>query len=248
MKSTKNKLILIDADILWHSAAFSGEWQYTFDDQTVRHADADAVSDIFHVLIGNILQHTESGRFILCWSSPTNFRHDVCLDYKKNRKTARRPVVDRELMWTIKHRYPSIEVNHLEADDLMGLNSSEDTIIASDDKDLCTIPGLHFKPKKPEEGVFDITPTEAHNMWFKQILMGDATDGYKGIPGVGDKKSDKILENGGYTWPTIVEAYAAAGLYEEDALVTARLSRILHPGEWNYTTNKPKLWSPEKRS
>ena len=247
MMSTKNKLILIDADIVWHRAAFSGEWEYTFADQTVRHADSDAVSDIFHVLIGNILQHTDSNRFLLCWSSPTNYRNDVYLDYKKNRKTARRPVVDRELMWTIKHRYPSIEVNHLEADDLMGLLSSDDTIIASDDKDLLTIPGLHFKPRKADEGIFSVSPDEAHKMWFTQILQGDSTDGYKGIPGVGPKKAFKILEKGGYTWSTIVDAYVAANLYEEDALVTARLARILHPGEWNYTTNKPKLWSPSEK-
>ena len=247
MKFTKDKLILIDADIVYHRAAFSCEWEFTFEDSKVHTADADDVANLFHSLVGSILHHTKSGRFLMCWTSGTNFRHEVYADYKKNRKTARRPVVDRELTWNLKHRYPSIEVNNLEADDLMGLLSGSDTIIASDDKDLLTVPGLHYKPRSSTLGVFDVSPEEAHNMWFEQILKGATTDGYKGIPGIGDKKSKKILDEGGYVWPTIVEAYNKAGMSEEDALVTARLARILHPGEWDYTNNKPKLWSPNQK-
>ncbi len=78
--------------------------------------------------------------------------------------------------------------------------------------------------------------------------MGDAADGYKGIPGVGQKKAEKILEKDGYTWNTVALAYEMAGLSQEEALLNARLARILRPGEWDYTNNEPKLWSPEKRS
>jgi hypothetical protein len=52
----------------------------------------------------------------------------------------------------------------------------------------------------------------------------------------GDKK--------GYTWDTVVEAYEKAGLTEDDALVTARLARILRAED--YDGVNIKLWEPKR--
>ena len=239
-----NKLALIDADIAYHRAAFSCESEFTFDDQKIRTAESADVADMFHRILSSTLSHLKTDRFILCWTSNTNFRHDVLSSYKKNRENVRRPQVDIEVKSCLKTRYPSSTVHNLEADDILGLLSGPDTVIVSDDKDLLTIPGLHFRPNKHDEGVFYVAPYDAHRMWFKQILMGDRIDGYSGIPGIGDKKSDKILDTNGVSWLTIVNAYQKANLTENDALITARVSRILHPGEWDYTNNEPKLWTP----
>ena len=239
-----NKLALIDADIAYHRAAFSCESEFTFDDQKIRTAESADVADMFHRILSSTLSHLKTDRFILCWTSNTNFRHDVLSSYKKNRENVRRPQVDIEVKSCFQHRYPSILVSKLEADDIMGLLSGPDNVIVSDDKDLLTVPGLHYIPRKPELGVFDVSPEEAHYKWFKQILMGDRIDGYSGIPGIGDKKSDKILDTNGVSCLTIVDAYQKANLTENDALITARVSRILHPGEWDYTNNEPKLWTP----
>ena len=248
MTSIKNKLVLIDADIVYHRAAFSCEDKFVFGDEEIRTSDASVVADIFHNITSNILRHCESHRFIMCWSGSRNFRHDLVDNYKANRSESRRPVVDKDIFWYLKHRYPSAQVENMEADDIMGITSGEDTIIASDDKDLMTIAGLHFKPRKADRGIFRVTPHEADHLWLTQVLMGDATDGYKGIPGVGPKKAEKILQRDGYTWNTVEAAYLLAGLTKEDALLNARLARILRPGEWDYTNNKPKLWSPSEKS
>lgn len=248
MTSIKNKLVLIDADIVYHRAAFSGETKFDFGDTEIRTADASDVADIFHNIVTSILSRCESNRFILCWSGDRNFRYDLIASYKANRATVRRPVVDKDIFKYLKSRYPSAQVHNMEADDVMGVLSGEGTIIASDDKDLLTIPGLHFKPRKPERGIIEMSTEESDKLWLKQTLMGDAADGYKGIPGVGQKKSEKILEKDGYTWNTVALAYEMAGLSQDEALLNARLARILRPGEWDYTTNEPKLWSPPLQS
>lgn len=248
MTSTDNKLVLIDADIVYHRAAFSSESRFDFGDTEIRTADASDVADIFHNIIISIASRCESDRFILCWSGSRNFRYDLISTYKANRATVRRPVVDKDIFKYLKSRYPSAQVHNMEADDVMGVLSGPDTIIASDDKDLLTIHGLHYKPRKPELGIVEVSPEEADKLWLKQTLMGDSADGYKGIPGVGQKKSEKILESGGYTWQSVALAYEMAGLSQEEALLNARLARILRPGEWDYTNNEPKLWSPEQQS
>ena len=54
-----------------------------------------------------------------------------------------------------------------------------------------------------------------------QTLVGDSTDNYKGCPAVGAKTADKLLQDNGATWQTVVDAYAAKGLGEEIALENA---------------------------
>ena len=243
-----NKLVLIDGDILYNKAAFSCEDTFDFSpDHTVRSADSRAVVDLFHHMLTRILDTIGTTRFLVCWTSTTNFRHDVDPTYKQQRANARRPVVNPEVVNCFKSRYPSTLINHLEADDVMGLLSGPGTIIASDDKDMRTIPGQLYIPRKPGDGVIDISEEDADYFWLKQTLMGDRTDGYSGIPGVGEKKSEKYLREYGPRWGTVVQAYQDNGLSEEDALRTARLARILRPGEWSYTLNKPILWSPEHK-
>ncbi|NIW82658.1 MAG: phage exonuclease, partial [Thermoplasmata archaeon] len=57
--------------------------------------------------------------------------------------------------------------------------------MVSNDKDLMTIPGKLYRPMNDER--LTITKVEADRFWMKQTLMGDKTDGYDGIPGVGPK-------------------------------------------------------------
>ena len=45
-------------------------------------------------------------------------------------------------------------------------------------------------------------------------------------------------------WGLIVEAYEKAGLTEEDALVQARVARILRHGEFCTKKEEVNLWNP----
>ena len=166
-----DKLILVDGDIIYNKAAFSCETAFNFsDDHIVRSADSRDVIDLFHSMLMRIITVLNSERFLVCWTSTTNFRHDVDPSYKATRANVRRPVVNPEAISFLKKRYPSTVMNHLEADDVMGMLSGPETIIASDDKDLRTIPGELFLPRKPDEGVITITLEDADRYWYKQTI------------------------------------------------------------------------------
>ena len=47
-------------------------------------------------------------------------------------------------------------------------------------------------------------------------------------------------------WETVVTRYEKAGLKEKDAILNARMARILRKCEYNRTTNEVKLWSPHE--
>tara|TARA_R100000700_G_C3130555_1_gene115965 strand:- start:592 stop:885 length:294 start_codon:yes stop_codon:yes gene_type:complete len=89
-----------------------------------------------------------------------------------------------------------------------------------------------------------VTETLANYMHLYQTLVGDATDNYKGCPGVGPKKATEILEEP--TWDSVVKAFEKAGLTEEDALVQARVARILRADDYNFHKEEVILWQPTK--
>jgi DNA polymerase-1 len=125
--------------------------------------------------------------------------------------------------------------------------------------------------KKPE--IIDISEAEAAKWHLKQTLSGDATDGYAGCPGIGVDTAAKIIDKGlgreayehvlkrgprkgevevrykdvpmDNLWDVVVSYYEAAGLTEEDALVQARVARILHRKDYDMTRKEPILWTPD---
>jgi len=112
-----------------------------------------------------------------------NFRYSVYSDYKKDRP-AERPEYYHEIRdYLIKEWNAELSYG-FEADDLCGLNQSDDTIIIGEDKDLLTIPGWHYRVAKKWEGnskVF-ITEEEAARYFFQQCLTGDKIDSIPGLP------------------------------------------------------------------
>ena len=75
-------------------------------------------------------------------------------------------------------------------------------------------------------------------------MAGDNTDGYAGCPTIGIKRATSIFEEKGYTWKAVVETFEEKGLTEADALVNARLARILTTEDFNHDTQQPILWTP----
>ena len=68
--------------------------------------------------------------------------------------------------------------------------------------------------------------------------------GYAGAPGVGVKRAEILFDKHGYSWETVVNAFAEKGLSEEIALQNARLAKILTVDDYDFNTRQPILWSP----
>ncbi len=109
-------------------------------------------------------------------------------------------------------------------------------MIASLDKDLKTIPGVHIE----RGGLIDISQYEADHAFYMQVLSGDASDGYPGCPGVGPKRAADILKNAKTSeemWAATLEAYEKKHLSREYALQMARCARILRLASTTWTTS-----------
>jgi hypothetical protein len=112
--------------------------------------------------------------------------------YKGNREVIEKPVHYEAIRDYIKEFYYAQVTDGYEADDALGINQTDDTIIVSQDKDLLMIPGLHYNPTKHER--FYITQEQADHFFFCQWLAGDATDNIEGLYRIGLKKASKMLE------------------------------------------------------
>ena len=244
--------VYIDGDILVYRAALKCEticdwgddlWSIAADLREAKGHFTSEVSRIITILSGEF----SSIETIVCVScqGPT-FRHVLFPDYKGNRKS-RKPLVFRPLRdWAVTEmgaiRYP-----RLEADDVMGIGATKnpDSVIVTIDKDLRSIPGKHYNPDKPEEGVVDVSLSQADEFFFTQSIAGDPTDNFKGVPGIGMVRAAKLLDKEGASWETVLGAYAKAKLSEEEALLNTRMARILRHTDWDSKKSEAILWNPK---
>jgi len=110
--------------------------------------------------------------------------------YKGNRKYGDKPIIFPAIKEYLKQKWKFIFVPELEADDLVSVyHDPLKTVICSPDKDvLYQNKGIHYNYGKAESVVVD--ETQAITFLWKQMLMGDSTDGIQGIPKVGPKTAD----------------------------------------------------------
>jgi DNA polymerase-1 len=248
----KRNTLLIDADILIHRASVLCEQEICWDEENEiwsLHADLKEAKANLGREIQDLEERLGGVRTILALSSRKTFRHSLYPQYKASRKKGRKPVVFGPLRAWAKSRWEAVEYPSLEADDTLGILATSRSIpspkiVVSDDKDLETIPCRLFKPGKPELGVRKITYTEARRKHLEMTLTGDSTDGIPGLAGVGPKKAESILKEG--TWEEVVAAYESKGLNETEAVLQARLVKILTPSLYDLKTNEVTLWDPKK--
>ena len=75
---------------------------------------------------------------------------------------------------------------------------------------------------------------------YKQWL--ETTDGYSGVPSIGVKRANALLDAEGCTWETVVKAFKSKDEGEDIALQNARLAKILQYE--NYPNGIIELWTP----
>ena len=250
-----SKVAVIDADILLYKACRVAEEEVNWgDDQWILWSDLNKVKTIIDDQVDLIVEEMDADRSILCFSDKKNYRKEINPEYKANRKGGRKPLCFKAALEYCKETYTCKQFPNLEADDVMGIIATTENehsyVIVSEDKDLLTVPGLHWNLKTKE--VYSLSEDEADFNFFAQTLTGDAVDNYKGCPSVGKVTAEKLLraavnETRSFNlWETVVTRYEKAGLKEKDAILNARMARILRKCEYNRTTNEVKLWSPHE--
>jgi len=180
--------------------------------------------------------------------SARNFRLDIEPTYKGGRKHTRKPLAVRTVRDALT-KDPQVYFRpRLEADDVAGIlmtmkkHQKDENICWSIDKDMLTVPGIHVRPDGTRH---DISEEEADKNHLLQTVTGDATDGYPGLPGIGEKTGFRWFEEHGWTWESAVELAESKGLSEDYLLVQARLARILRASDYDFKRKEPILWSPK---
>lgn len=245
-------LALIDGDIVAFRAAAGASTKVDFGEGACFSSNPDLAHATAVDTVRSWQYLSGCDEVLVCFTGVNNFRKRVLPSYKAHRKSGKPPDY-----WTtvecVSERFPTRTVDGLEADDVMGILATTArylgaAVVVTIDKDLRTVPGVHFNPLKDPRPV-QVTEAQGDYYWLTQTLTGDTTDGYKGIPGCGPAKALKILGPpssalAAHYWPKVVAAYRQAGLTEEDALVQARVARILRRADYDTPNKEILLWHP----
>ena len=141
-------------------------------------------------MIENTLSEVEASEYKLFLTSPDNFRKHIYPEYKANR-TATKPKHLQFLRDYLVESWQGTVAEKMEADDYLGINQNESSIICSIDKDLLQVPGKHYNFVKKE--FYEVDEETGSRNFYTQLLTGDTSDNIKGIAGIGPVKAKKAL-------------------------------------------------------
>lgn len=173
--------VLIDADLVVYRCAASV---------------GDGAEDIAHARCDTLVReliHTTNSEYYTCFlTGQNNFRKQINPEYKANRKDTVPPQWLQSCRQFLVQEWNAIVSDGCEADDLLGITQTEDSIIASLDKDLLMIPGNHYNWVNDE--FTTTTPLDGLRCLYRQMLIGDRADNIFGVDGIGKVKAARIID------------------------------------------------------
>lgn len=181
-----------------------------------------------------------------------NFRYELATiqPYKANREKLERPVHWQTVRDFLLRECNAEMVEGIEADDKLVIEwgrNPQNTVVATIDKDLSTVPGITLYNWK-HKTLTTISTEEANLNFYKQILTGDTIDNIPGVKGLGPAKADKLLRLGmpeplmiTVCYTEYLKAYGREKAW--DALVEN--GRLLHMIRNDAQASDPKTaWQP----
>ena len=205
---------LIDGDLLLYEIGFGTQ---TNIEGEIVPSPLDEVNQRIDNLVGDIcaaVYATEEP--VIYLTGVGNFRYEIAKqrDYKGNRKSIK-PFHYKYIKAYLQSRWNAIIVDGMEADDALCIEQTRcleqrDTIICSRDKDLKQCPGYHYTWECGKQGSWGPAWVDPHGnlelkgpkkltgtgalFFYSQLLTGDSTDTYDGLPGCGPIRAHRILD------------------------------------------------------
>ena len=204
------RLVVLDALGLAYRA------YYALIGRPLRNSRGENTSAIYGManLFLKFRRELKPDRWALAWDGPgPTFRHELYVEYK-----AHRPLMPEELSEQLTPiedlarclGLPVLEKPGMEADDVMatlarlGADAGYEVLLVTGDKDMLQLVGGLVSVLSPQGRGDDYARLDADGVRAKwgvgpeQIrdvlaLMGDASDGYPGVPGVGEKTAVELL-------------------------------------------------------
>lgn len=193
--------------------------------------------------IDRILNETITDKVQLVIGDKENFRKLINPQYKAQRKA--KPLMLDKLKEQLRTLYDIDSLPNLEADDTCRIMYEDNNfypgwkkIIVSVDKDFFSVP-CTFHRDLPNQAtkLYNITQEEADKHLFKQIIMGDSTDNYKGIKGYGEKKVEEVLPNI-KRLDDVKQLFLDNGMTEWDFQKNYQMARIVGFASYNFQTGE----------
>jgi 5'-3' exonuclease len=182
-----NAKALIDGDILVYRIGFSAN-----DPEEERFA----ISRMGN-FVDNLIRVKGIDSYEGYLTGKKNYRSEIAVTYKENRKDARKPVHYDSLREYLISKWKFEVIDGQEADDAIGIKAYElpedSYCVMSIDKDLDMIRGWHYNFVK--EDLYYVTEKEAIKNFYIQILTGDRVDNIPGLKGIGPKKATKFVKD-----------------------------------------------------
>lgn len=209
-------IALIDSDVVAYRAAILSE-----------DGDEEDAIDLCDRIHETWMDAAHCDQSVKCLTVGKSFRTASWPDYKANRADKPRP---RHLTAVRNHIIGKGCMMHpgWEADDILGFLHTGNmcigefrTVIVTVDKDLDQVPGWHCNPDK--ERLYEVSFEDSEMYRWMQVLSGDTTDNYAGIPGIGEKKAMKLLVD----VPVCDLEKTVRAVYAEKGLDDAYLSSMM---------------------
>lgn len=248
MKTT----LLIDGDVLAYQSAFIAQTNFQWDEElwTVQ-SDLAIAKEWIVERLEFFKKKTSADDYILAISDRNNFRRKLFSDYKANRRSKFAPIGLQPIRDWLDAEYGTTIYPNLEADDVIAILATErpdindERIIVSIDKDFKSVPCKFYDFNRDE--MHEVSEEQANAYHLMQTIAGDPTDGYKGVPGIGTVKAQRMLDEKGATWSTVMEAYDKAGMTEDGALMNAWMAYLIRKGQYNKKRKElTYLWMPNE--
>ncbi len=206
------KLLILDGNSVLHRA------YYALPDWRNRSGEATAGVYGFMSMLIKALEQLKPTHLVIVFDHPSpTFRHNMYVGYQTNREKERQVSED---IWgqvdKLKQVFqllglPVYQVSGFEADDIIGTIAKKvkcEVIIITGDRDLMQLVNEKVHLCMPLKGLSDMTEVdrdmvhERLGIWPEQVvdykaLVGDSSDNYPGVPGIGPKTAIQLIEQFG---------------------------------------------------
>ncbi len=169
----ESRVSLIDADSIIYYALSSKKEEPI---KTIEEA-----KNYIDKFINGIMSYTHSTHYIMTLTIGRNFRYDIDVNYKSDRKAKPKHPDFNIIRQYLIDEYGAIYDNYLESDDMVHILSKKipNSFIAACDSDILEgLPGRHFNYK-----IFkwvEATKEQAHYKFFSDLIIG-THNGIKGL-------------------------------------------------------------------
>ncbi len=181
----EGRVLAVDGDIIAYRTAAVCEDHFE-----------GACESIIDTTLAEIARDTGISKMRIYLSGRDNFRNEVAVTkpYKGNRATMVRPQYLDHCKDYLVEKYNAIRMHGYEADDGVASDMVQNNAIhCGIDKDIQQIDGDHYNYVKKEW--LHVTFEQSCLNLYRQILTGDTSDNIPGLPRVGAKTAEKVIQN-----------------------------------------------------